>query len=78
MRYFKIDPEHVGGVGPRTVLDFSDHPPIVKRLHFEFEVWLGDDLVQGYPCYLVTKRLGERINAGGFTGVRFREAEVTS
>ena len=37
-----VEPEVAGALGDRTEMDSSIHPPIVKRLHYEFQGWLGD------------------------------------
>ena len=47
MNYHIVEPEVAGGVGPHTVMDRRAHPPVVTKLHYEFEVWLGDELLKG-------------------------------
>lgn len=54
MKFYILDPEVAGGLGTQTEIDSSVHPPLVKRLHYELDAWMGDDLVQTFPCYLVT------------------------
>lgn len=58
-------------------MDRSTHPPVVSRLHFEFEGWLGDDLVEGFPCYLVSTRLAEAITASNLGGAELSDVTVT-
>lgn len=70
-----IEPEVAGGLGEGTVLDSSVHPPRVTTLVYEFEGWLGDDIVESFPCYLVTARLARALEDGGLTG--FSLARVT-
>lgn len=70
MTYFLLDPEVPGEMGPGTLLDNGSHPPKVLHLHFILTNWLGDDLVQTYPCYMVTEDLGKRLLGAGFTGMR--------
>lgn len=36
-----------------TIMEATVHPPRVERLHYEFEDWLGDDLVESFPSFLV-------------------------
>jgi hypothetical protein len=55
MEYFQIAPEVAGGWGRNTVMDRSIHPPHVTKLHFEFDGWLGDVLLESFPCYIITK-----------------------
>ena len=52
-----LSPEVAGHLGEETVLDTSVHPPVVHRLHYVFDGWLGDDIVETFPCYIVTERL---------------------
>jgi len=71
-----VKPEVAGGFGPNTVLDPSMHPPRVHRLHYIFEGWLGDDLVESFPCFLATERLAEAVDAAGLTGVTWASVQV--
>jgi hypothetical protein len=77
MRYFTLSPQVVGGIGPRTVLSRVRHPPIVTCLHYEFDVWPQDDLIEGFPCFIVTPRLAAAIGAAEPTGVTFDGVEAT-
>lgn len=71
-----LEPEVPGGLGPRTQMDRTVHPPRVQALHFVFDGWLGDQLVESFPCYLVTPDLAESLSAAGVTGFDLAEAEV--
>jgi hypothetical protein len=77
MKYSILDPEVAGGLGANSKLDTSVHPPRVLKLHYEVAGWLGDDLVQSFPCYLVTRRLWQRLAALKPTGAATEAAEVT-
>ena len=78
MKYYILEPEVAGGVGVNTVMDRSRHPPIVTRLHYELDGWLGDELLETFPCYIITQRLRQEIEDAGFTGVEFATVEVTT
>lgn len=78
MKYYALNPEVAGDLGRNTKMDSSVHPPIVLRLHFELDAWLGDGLIQTFPCYLATTELCAQIEAAGCTGVRFEKAEVSA
>jgi hypothetical protein len=78
MRYYTLEPEVAGGLGRNTVMDRSVHPPMVERLHYELAGWLGDDLLETFPCFIVTNCLRERIADAGLTGTEFAPAEVTA
>jgi hypothetical protein len=77
MRYYTLEPEVAGGIGPRTVMDRSTHPPIVTTLHYVMDGWLGDELLEGFPVFIVTQRLGVAIKHAGLTGVRTEEVQLT-
>ena len=72
-----LNPEVAGGFGSKTKLDTSVHPPRVLRLHYEIDAWLGDDLIQRFPCYLVTQRLWKRLEKVRPTGAHVKAVEVT-
>jgi hypothetical protein len=78
MRYFRLSPEVAGDWGDNIVVDVSTHPPVVSRLHFEFQVWLGDEIVQTFPCYLATDALARLVEMAGLSGVRFGPVEVST
>lgn len=42
-KFFALEPEVAGGLGPNTVMDRSVHPPRVSHLHYVFDGWMGDD-----------------------------------
>lgn len=58
-------------------MDRSVHPPIVSRLHYVFDGWLGDDLLESFPAYIVTDRAREMIAGLGATGCEFGVVEVS-
>jgi len=76
-RHFIITPEVAGGLGPQTQMDTSVHPPVVSRLHYAFDGWLGDDLLEGFPCFIATRRLTESLLSAGLTGFSVADVEVT-
>lgn len=75
MKFYTLDPEVAGELGKNTVMDTSVHPPAVSKLHYELDAWLGDDLIQCFPCYLVTDRLKQKIESTSLTGAAFAPVE---
>jgi hypothetical protein len=68
MRYI-LEPEVSGELGEKTIIDNSVHPPVIYNLHFIFKGWLGDDIIECFPVYLVSENLGEALlnsNLSGF------------
>ncbi|MEZ5958508.1 MAG: hypothetical protein R3C27_15000 [Hyphomonadaceae bacterium] len=73
-----IEPEVAGGLGKRTVIDTSVHPPVVSKLHYEMDGWLGDSILESFPSFIVTEALKEALEQLGASGMSFDEAEVTT
>ena len=71
MRYYYLEPEVAGGLGPETVMDKGTERPTIRVLHYVFEGWLGDEILESSPCFIVTRRLAHSIQARGLTGVTF-------
>jgi len=78
MKYFYLEPEVAGGIGTGTVMDRRFHPPAVSRLHYEFDTWLGDALLESFPCWITTASAAETIMASGITGVSIGAVKVTT
>src|SRR5688572_5915033 len=71
-----IEPEVSGQLGETTVIDTTSHPPIVKYLHFVFHGWLGDDLLECFPIFLITERLKLKLHESGLTGFQVKDCEI--
>ena len=78
MRYYILGPEVAGGFGANTQLKSSCHPPKVDCLHLEFEGWLGDCLIESFPCFVATESVIESLKAAGTTGIEDRDVEVST
>lgn len=78
MKFYKLDPEVAGGWGPNT--DFvrtPGMPVVVRKLHYQFDGWLGDELLESSSCYIVTERLAESIRSRKFSGGELKTAEIS-
>lgn len=75
--YFYIEPEVSGGFGDNTVADTTVHPPVVSKLNYLFEGWLGDDLLESFPCYVVSEKLKSEIMNSELMGLEIDGLEVT-
>ncbi len=75
--FYVVEPEVPGGFGENSELDTSVVPPQVTRLHFEFAGWLGGEIFESYPIFLVTTTLGADLSGAGFTGFVLDDVEVT-
>jgi len=78
MKYYVLVPEVAGHFGADTVfIDRNARPPLIERLHYEFDGWLGDSILETICCYIVTESTREKILAFRPTGVTFAEVKVT-
>jgi len=75
--YKYIEPEVAGGLGFETEMDSGVHPPVIKKLHYEFSGWLGDDILETFPCFIVSENLMNDIKKNQLTGVSFDDIIVT-
>ncbi len=75
---FVLDPEVAGGWGEATIADVTVHPPAVSKLEYRFEGWLGDDILESFPCYIVTERLYTGLQGSNLSGYSFDEVVVTT
>ncbi len=77
-QFYRLEPEVAGGLGQGTVLQRDHRPPKVTRLYYVFDGWLGDDLLESYPCFIMTKIMADRLLRLGPTGVALREVEIST
>jgi hypothetical protein len=77
MKYYSLDPDVAGEFGPNTVLDHSTRPPTAVRLHVEIDLWDGDELLEVFPCFVVSERVADIARRNRFTGAQIGPVEVT-
>lgn len=78
MKYYVVEPEVAGGFGNRTVIDRSSGKMEIKKLHYQFDGWLGDELLESTPCFIASENLAHEIEREQLTGIRFADVEVTT
>ncbi|MGJ7548647.1 hypothetical protein [Pseudomonas alloputida] len=74
--YYYVEPEVAGGLGEGTVMDTSEHPPVIQSLTYEFDGWLGDHLLESFPCFIVTETVEDAIKELGLTGCSFDAVDI--
>jgi hypothetical protein len=52
-------------------------PVVVHKLHYEFEGWLGDSLIESTPCYIVSEGMAQKLREAGLSGFALDDVEVT-
>lgn len=83
MKLFMLEPEVAGEMGSNTVYDNYDEVrdngayPKISYLHFVFLGWLGDDILESTPCFIVTEKLMERIKESKLSGCKFEKIEIS-
>ncbi len=77
MKYYILEPEVAGSLGKGTVMNRKVHPPDVKKLDYEFEGWLGDVLLESFPCFIATIAAVTELRQLSATGVQFDDVRVS-
>ncbi len=83
MHLYMLEPEVAGEIGEKTVYDnyddirFRNAKPIISKLHYVFFGWLGDDIIESTPCFLVTDRLKNKIEGSNLNGYEFQSVEIS-
>lgn len=82
-RLFLLHPEVAGGWGPETEYQNEEDVaagradvPVIGRFQYEFEGWLGDELLEAFPCFIVTASLADAMVGARLTGIELEEVEV--
>ena len=77
MTSYQLEPEVAGGFGQATVIDTPVTPNVVTQLEYEFDGWLGDELVEFITVHLVTLRVRDALVDAGATGIQFAPVTVS-
>jgi hypothetical protein len=77
MNYYIVEPEVAGGLGEGTIMSRNTLPPIVTKLHYKFDGWLGDVLLESFPCYIITEETAKKLQAIAATGAAYGDVHVT-
>jgi len=75
--YYYIDVEVAGGLGDKTVANMDVHPPEVTKLDYQFDGWLGDDILESFPCFIVTEKLKNLLEITVLTGFQFDDVVIS-
>ena len=47
-------------------------------MHFEFSGWLGDAILETFPCVIATLSAAAALEQSGLTGIQLAELEVST
>ena len=78
MKYFILEPEVAGGIGKNSkILYESSKIKEVVFLDYEFESWLGDDILTTHPCFIISESLYKIIKESDLTGYELQKIDVS-
>ncbi|MGM7684691.1 hypothetical protein ACSVDA_21525 [Cytobacillus sp. Hm23] len=83
MKLYFIEPEVAGGLGENTQFGNSDDVDRmgvsgkVKFLHYKFDGWLGDELLESTPCFIIASTLQEELINSGLDDFNTEECAVS-
>ena len=84
-QFFQLRPEVAGFQGEGTVV--TNHPqlqaglaliPEVAHLDYQFDGWLGDDIAEMAPCYIVSDILAAAMGQADLSGYRLEAITVST
>ncbi len=78
MKYYLIEAEVAGGFGHDSIIDRTSGRMVVKKLHYQCDGWLGDELLETVADFIVTERLARELEREQLTGIKFDEVKVTT
>ena len=74
--FWSLEPEVAGEIGDGTVMDTSLHPPEVSKLVYRMMSWLGDALLESFPCYVVTGAVAADLGSSELSGFVLDDVEI--
>lgn len=83
MKLHKLEPEVAGGFGENTIVSnlnnvrLKQEKPIIDHLHYEFSGWLGDEILETTPCFIITEGLACSIQRSDLKGYIFADVEIS-
>lgn len=75
--HHRLEAEVAGGLGPGIDYVRKRDPRLVGPLHYEFQGWLGDDIVTTAGYWVVTGELADALRTSSLTGFELDEVVVT-
>lgn len=83
MNLYMLEPEVAGEIGENTIYDNFDDVryrgayPKISKLHFIFSGWLGDEIIESTPCFIVSDELKRKIEKSELNGYKFQDVEIS-
>jgi len=84
VKLYFIEPEVAGGWGSATVvtnrkqIEAGDaRIPEIAYCEYVFDGWLGDEILESFPCFIVTDKLRAYIEDARLTGFHFQSVKIS-
>lgn len=74
---FLLEPEVAGQLGSNTIINTKNGITIIEKLHYEFDGWLGDDILESTPCFICTDKLLKILEKSTLSGYEVDSCEVS-
>ena len=84
MRLYLLEPEVAGEFGEKTLISNFEavrrngQRPIVTHLHYHLTGWLGDELLECTPCFIISEDLAADIKKSDINGYTLESVVVTT
>ena len=78
MKMFILEPEVAGEMGDNSKIIYKNGMiDKVEFLHYEFEGWLGDEILTTTPCFIVSESISKDIIASDLIGYKFEDIQIS-
>lgn len=75
--FWEVSPEVPGTLTDSAIVDWTCHPPVVSSVEFEFDGWMGDELITTFPVFLIGPNALGAVQSAGLGGYEIGPAEIT-
>jgi hypothetical protein len=77
MKYYELYPEVAGTITEDCIDDAVARPIKISKMNYEFDGWLGDDLITEAGHFIVTKKLAEALRQSTLSGFNLDKATIS-
>jgi hypothetical protein len=77
MKYYEIYPEVAGKIHEDCIIDVAARPIKISGMHYEFDGWLGDDLLTEAGYFILSEQLGKAMESAKLTGYEILDCKVS-
>ncbi|MET4084211.1 hypothetical protein ABIB40_004185 [Pedobacter sp. UYP30] len=77
MKYYELYPEVAGTIIDDCIVDVTTRPIKISSMCYEFDGWLGDDLITEAAHFIVTDKLADALIKSQLNGFQLDTATVS-